>query len=126
MFDFLQSDWFNITLEIIFLLLIGWDIKRYLETRKREYILNIVLTIGFAVWALYPYYNSYIEWSDEEKKSLLQHCDQEQNATLCRCIDDAIFKNFTHAEYVAKDKNGSAFLEFLKEAKEECSDESWF
>jgi hypothetical protein len=126
MFDFLDSDWFNITLEIFFLILIGWDIKRYFETKKKEYIINIVLTIGFAFWALYPYYNSYIEWDEEQKKSLLIHCNKEKNASLCTCIDDAIFKHYTHDEYIALDKNATEFIEFLQEAKEECSDDSWF
>ena len=126
MFDFLESDWFNITLEIVFLLLISWDVKRYFETKKREYIVNIVLTVGFAIWALWPYYNSYIEWSDEEKKSLLSSCNNETNATLCACMDDAIFKNFTHEEYTKLDKNGSEFKKFLQDAKEDCTDDSWF
>ncbi len=126
MFDFLDSDWFNIALEIIFLILISWDIKRYFETRKKEYIINIVLTVAFAIWALYPYYNSYIEWSEEEKRSLLVHCDEEENATLCSCIDDAIFKNFTHDEYIKMDKNSSTFKEFLEEISHECQDDSWF
>ncbi len=126
MFDFLESDWFNISLEIFFLLLIGWDVKKYLQTRKREYLINIALTIGFAIWALWPYYNSYIEWNEEEKKSLLSSCRKEKNATLCNCMDDAIFKNYTHKEYMQIDKNSSEFKEFLQEAKKECLDDSWF
>ncbi|SFV50676.1 hypothetical protein MNB_SM-7-1146 [hydrothermal vent metagenome] len=126
MFDFLDSDWFNITLEIIFLILILFDIRKYMQTKKQEYLLNIILTIGFAIWALWPYYNSYIKWSKEEKKALLSTCQTEKNATLCQCMDDAIFKNYTYDEYKNLDKNGSDFKEFLKDAKEECSDESWF
>lgn len=126
MFDFLQSDWFNISLEIFFLILIILDVKKYLQTRKREYLLNIVLTIGFAIWALYPYYNSYIEWSQQEKKSLLSACTNEKNATLCKCMDDAIFKNYTYKEYIQTDKQGSEFKKFLQESKEECQDDSWF
>ena len=126
MFDFLQSDWFNITLEIVFLLLIIWDIKKYFQTKKREYLINIALTVGFAIWALWPYYNSYIEWSDAEKQALKAHCNVDDNATLCRCIDEAIFKNYTHAQYMKLDKNGSEFSEFLRSAKEECLDDSWF
>jgi hypothetical protein len=126
MFDFLDSDWFNITLEIVFLLLISWDIKRYFETKKKEYIINIVLTIGFAIWALYPYYNSYIEWDEVQKQSLLSHCNKEKNATLCSCVDDAIFKNYTHDEYIKLDKNSTEFQEFLKETKKDCSDDGWF
>jgi len=38
LFDFLSSDWFNIGLEIFFVLLISYDLKKYFQTRKREYI----------------------------------------------------------------------------------------
>ena len=126
MFDFLKSDWFNISLQIFFVLLILFDIRKYRQTKKREYLLNIILTIGFAVWALWPYYNSYVEWNEEEKKSLLSTCQNEKNVTLCKCMDDAVFKNYTYAEYRQLDKNGTDFKEFLKDAKEECEDDSWF
>ncbi len=126
MFDFLESDWFNITLEIIFLIMVIWDIKRYFVTRKKEYIVNIILTIGFAYWALEPYYKSYIEWNDDQKSSLISTCKNESNTTLCKCIDDAIFKNYSHEEYIKLDKNASEFKEFLKDAKEECLDDGWF
>lgn len=36
MFDFLDSDWFNIGLEIVFLLLISYDVKKYIETKKES------------------------------------------------------------------------------------------
>ncbi|WP_457745967.1 hypothetical protein [Sulfurimonas sp.] len=127
MFDFLDSDWFNIGLEIVFVILISYDIKKYFETRKREYIINIVLTIGFAIWALYPYYNSYVGWDEEQKKEMLSHCKGDDNSTkLCRCLDDASFKNYTYAEYRVLDKNSSEYKEFLKDAKEDCLDDGWF
>ena len=127
MFDFLDSDWFNIGLEVVFLVLISWDVKRYFETRKREYIVNIVLTIGFAIWALYPYYNSYVGWQESQKKEMLSHCTGDENSTkLCRCLDDATFKEYTYEEYKALDKNGSDYKEFLKDAREDCLDDSWF
>jgi hypothetical protein len=127
LFDFLDSDWFNIGLEIVFVILISYDVKKYFETRKREYIINIVLTIGFAIWALYPYYNSYVGWEDEQKKVMLSHCSGDENETkLCKCLDDATFKEFTHDEYIALDKNGTEYKEFVKEAKEDCLDDSWF
>ena len=127
MFEFLDSDWFNIGLEVVFLILISWDVKKYFETRKREYIVNIVLTIGFAIWALYPYYNSYVGWEDEQKKEMLSHCRGDENSTkLCRCLDDATFKEYTYEEYKAIDKNGSGYKEFLKDAREDCLDDSWF
>jgi hypothetical protein len=127
MFDFLESDWFNIGLEILFLILIAYDLKKYVQTRKREYIFNIVLTIGFAIWALYPYYNSYVGWEEGQKKEMLSHCKGDMNATkLCRCLDDATFKAYTYEEYKSLDKNGSDYKDFLKEAREECLDDGWF
>ena len=127
MFDFLESDWFNITLEIIFLILISYDVKKYFDTKKREYIINIVLTIGFAIWALYPYYNSYVGWEEGQKKEMLSHCTGDENSTkLCKCLDDATFKNYTYEEYKKIDKNSTDYKEFLQDAKEDCLDDSWF
>lgn len=126
MFDFLDSDWFNISLEIVFLILISYDVKKYFETRKREYIINIILTIGFAIWTLYPYYNSYVGWSDVQKRVMITNCADSNNTKLCKCLDDATFKGFTHDEYILLDKNSSKYKEFLKDATEECLDDSWF
>ena len=126
MFDFLDSDWFNIGLEIIFVLMLSYDVKEYIETKNRKYITNIVLTIGFAIWALYPYYNSYVGWEDGQKKVLLSHCRDMNDTKLCKCLDDTTFKTYTHDEYIALDKNSSEYSEFLKDAKEECEDDGWF
>ena len=127
MFDFLDSDWFNIGLEVVFVILISYDVKKYIQTKKKEYLTNIVLTIGFAIWALYPYYNSYIGWDDEQKKEMLSNCKGDENSTkLCRCIDDATFKNYVYDEYIKLDKNSSDYKEFLEDAKEECLDDGWF
>ena len=125
MFDSLKSDWFNITLEVVFVALIWFDLKKYLQTKKREYLINIIATIGFAIWALYPYYMRYFEWSEDEKKALLSHCDKEKNATLCRCLDKTIFENYTFKEY-KKVKDSTEFQTFLKDTKEECNDDGWF
>lgn len=124
--EFLKSDWFNIGLEIIFVILIAYDLKKYFETKKREYITNAVLTIVFAVWALYPYYNSYIGWDDKQKQEMISTCSNEKDKKLCECIDDKIFKEFDHAEYIHVDKNSTDYKEFLKESKEECLDDGWF
>ena len=126
MFDFLSSDWFNIILEIVFVILISYDIKKYLETKKREYIVNIVLTIGFAIWTLYPYYNSYVGWEDKQKEEMLSSCVDTNDTKLCKCLDDSIFKGFMYDEYIQIDKNSSEYIDFLKEAKEDCLDDSWF
>ena len=128
MLDFMDSDWFNIGLEIVFLILLSYDVKRYFETRKREYIVNIVLTIGFAIWVLYPYYTSYTGWEESQKKSMISNCSKvDANETkLCKCIDEATFKTFTHDEYISLDKNETEYKEFLKDTKEECLDDGWF
>jgi len=126
LFDFLESDWFNIGLEIVFVLLISYDVKKYFQTRKREYLVNIVLTAVFAVWALYPYYTSYVGWEESEKKVMLSHCSERNDTKLCSCLDEATFKTFTHDEYVALDKNATEYKEFLEEAKEDCLDDGWF
>ncbi len=126
MFDFLESDWFIISLEIVFVILIAYDIKKYFETKKREYIFNIVLTLGFAIWTLYPFYKSYFGWEEAQKVELLNHCDDVNDTKLCKCLDEAIFKEYVYEEYIALDKNSSIFQEFVKEGKEDCSDSGWF
>ncbi|EHP29141.1 hypothetical protein SMGD1_0614 [Sulfurimonas gotlandica GD1] len=126
MFDFLDSDWFNIGLEIVFLILISYDVKKYIETKKKEYITNIVLTIGFAFWVLYPYYKSYFGWNEVQKQVMISTCADSNDSKLCKCVDEKIFKEYVYVEYKDLDKNSSEFKEFLEEAKEECLDDSWF
>lgn len=126
MFDFLDSDWFIITLEIVFVILIIYDIKKYRETKKKEYITNIVLTFGFAVWTLYPMYKSYFGWDETQKQEMLSTCVDSNNSELCKCVDDAIFKEYVYEEYKILDKNSSEYKEFVIEAKEDCLDEPWF
>lgn len=126
MFDFLDSDWFVIGLEIVFLILVSYDIKKYLETKKREYIVNIVLTIGFAIWVLVPFYTSYFGWEASQKTEMLKSCSESNNSELCNCVDENIFKTYTHEEYLSIDKNSTEVIEFIKETKEDCLDDSWF
>jgi len=126
MFDFLDSDWFVISLEIVFLLLVSYDIKQYLETKKKEYIVNIVLTVGFAVWVLLPFYTSYFGWESSQKEKMLKTCNDTNNTELCNCVDESIFKEYTYEEYKVLDKNATEFKEFIKESKENCLDDSWF
>lgn len=126
MFDFLDADWFNISLQILFLVLIIFDIKKYLQTKKKQYIVNIVLTIGFAIWVLVPYYRSYFDWTKNQKSELISHCGDSNNSKLCRCLDEATFKNYSYDEYIVLDKNSSNYSEFIKDAKEDCLDDSWF
>lgn len=126
MFDFLDSDWFIISLEIVFLLFIAYDAKKYFETKKKEYITNIVLTLGFFIWAFIPFYNSYMTWSEDKKQELISECKKENNETLCQCLDEKIFKEYSFEDFKSLDKNSSDFNEFIKETKEECLDDSWF
>ena len=122
----MDSDWFAIGLEIVFLVLISYDIKKYIETKKREYIVNIVMTIGFAIWVLYPFYKSYFGWEESQKSEMLSTCKDSNDTKLCTCIDDGIFKSYTYDEYKAQDKNSKDYKEFLKDTKEECLDDGWF
>ncbi|MFT5661503.1 MAG: hypothetical protein ACI9TV_002149 [Sulfurimonas sp.] len=126
MFDFLDSDWFIITLEIVFIILIAYDIKKYVETKKKEYITNIVLTFAFAVWTLYPMYISYFGWEDSQKQEMLLTCNDSNDTKICNCIDEQIFKEFTYDEHKAEDKSSKEYQEFTKEAKEDCLDDGWF
>ncbi len=126
MLDFLDSDWFVIGMEILFVILISYDLKQYFATKKREYIVNIVLTLGFAIWTLYPMYNSYFGWNDSQKKEMLQNCRDSNNTKLCTCVDDSIFKEFVYEEYKSIDKNSTDYKKFIKESKEDCLDDSWF
>ncbi len=127
LFDFLESDWFNIGLQIVFIIALVYDIKKYTQTHKKEYIVNIVATIGFAVWILYPYYISYSGWNEKQKLEMISHCSGDKNSTkLCRCLDNASFKSYTHDEYLALDKNASEYKEWFKDTKEDCLDDGWF
>jgi len=125
-FDFMDEDWFIIALEVVFLILIAYDIKKYLETKKKEYITNIVLTLGFAIWTLYPMYKSYLGWEESQKSELLSTCRDVNDTKLCECMDDKIFKGYVYEEYLHVDKNSSDYKEFLEDAKEECEDDGWF
>ena len=126
MFDFLDSDWFIIGLEIVFVILISYDIKKYIQTKKKEFIVNIVLTLGFAIWTLVPFYTSYFGWSQEQKTEMLKTCNDLNNTELCNCVDNKIFKNYTNIEYESMDINSTDYKEFKKETKEDCLDDSWF
>jgi hypothetical protein len=97
-----------------------------LRQKKKEYIVNTVLTIGFAIWVLYPYYKSYYGWNETQKQEMIATCSDANNSELCKCVDEAIFKEYVYDEYKVIDKNSSEHKEFVKETKEGCLDESWF
>ncbi len=123
----MDSDWFIISLEIVFLALMTFDVKRYIETKKKEYITNIVLTLGFFIWTAIPFYNSYVTWDDKEKQAIIDTCAQDNNKTLCQCIKKAMFKEYSYTKYNQLQKeNPKELQEYIKDAKEECLDDSWF
>ncbi len=130
MFDFYESDWFTIALEIAFLIFIAYDIKKYFETKKREYVINIVLTFGFFIWAAVPFYNKYFTWQDRDKAELQARCVSEYNTTLCDCLDDKIFKEYNLKSYLALEKGADKDLnEFVETSKKICTgeeEEGWF
>ncbi len=128
MFAFYESDWFTIVLEILFLLFIAYDTKRYFQTGKREYLINIVLAVLFFFWALVPFYNKYYTWQDVDKESLIAECVQEQNQTYCSCLDDMIFKEYDFESFKALEKQKDEdYLEFIEEVDKECRGEGgWF
>jgi len=124
MFDFMDEDWFNITLEVVFLIWVIYDVKEYIKTKKQQYLTNIILTIVFAIWTLYPMYISYFKWNEAQKQEMLTTCNKDKNTTLCNCIDKSIFKQYGYYELQALDKK--EISNFKKEAKEDCLDDGWF
>ncbi|MEN8147647.1 MAG: hypothetical protein ABFR02_08505 [Campylobacterota bacterium] len=128
MFAFYESDWFTIVLEIAFLLFIAYDTKRYFETKRREYLMNIALAAGFFFWALVPFYNKYYSWQDVDKESLIAVCIQEYNQSHCDCLDDKIFKEYDFESFKALEKQKDEdYLEFIEEVDKECRGEGgWF
>ncbi|MDF1875518.1 hypothetical protein JHD48_07210 [Sulfurimonas sp. SAG-AH-194-I05] len=127
MFDFLDEDWFIITLEIVFVILIVFDVRNYIRTKKKEYITNIVLTAGFAIWTLMPMYTKYFGWDESQKSALLSTCKGDVNVTkTCICVNDTLFKTYGYDEYNALEKGETEYKEFIKDTKEDCLDDSWF
>ena len=127
MFDFMDSDWFIIGLEVLFLSFITYDGWKYYKTRKKEYIVNIVLAIGFALWVLVPFYTKYYDWTEAQRAELEKECLGENNETYCSCMDNMIVKAYDFESFQKIDKQEDKdFLEFLEESKKECFEGSWF
>jgi len=122
MFDFLDSDWFIIGLEIVFIVLISYDVYKYVKTKKKQYIFNVVLTVGFAIWTLLPFYTKYYEWNAEDRETIIQGCINDKHTQkYCVCLENEIFKTYEEKAYQKIDKeNDIAFLEFMNETKEAC------
>ena len=94
----------------------------------KQYITNIVLTLGFAIWVLYPMYIKYFGWEEKQRDELSIVCqNKDDNATkLCKCVNDNTVKTYTYDEYNKKSKDSKEYKEFIKETKEDCLDDSWF
>lgn len=121
MFDFMDSDKFIIGLEIVFLLFIAYDAWKYSKTKKREYLINIAMAIGFAIWVLYPFYTKYYTWEDKDRDALMQNCLSDHNASYCRCINENIVKEYEYKSFKAIDKTKDAdFLEFIGDVEKGC------
>jgi len=118
-FDFFESDTFTIGLEIAFLAFIGYDARKFFLTRRREYIVNIILALGFFIWAAVPFYNKYITWSDADRQALQTICEKENNASLCGCLTDTLTKEYSFSSYESAFET-EALKHFTEEAKEEC------
>ena len=123
--DFMDSDWFVISLEVAFLLFMAFDIKKYFQThdkkQKQSYLLNIVLTLGFFIWTAIPFYNKYFQWSDEQKAQTINSCIKEYNLSHCECLTDAIFKEYSFDHYKELDDiNATSLQEFITDSSKEC------
>ena len=127
MFDFMDSDWFVIGLEVLFLSFIAYDGWKFYKTRKKEYILNIIMAIGFALWILVPFYTKYYDWEESQRQGVNVKCINENNATYCKCMDNMVFKHYDFTEYEKIDtKTNTKYLKFIKESEEDCFGDSWF
>ena len=127
MFDFMDSDWFIIGLEIVFLSFVGYDAYKFYMTRRKEYIVNIVMAIGFALWILVPFYTKYHDWKDSQREEVSKTCVSENNASYCKCMDNMVFKHYEFEVYKKIDKKTNKdYLEFIKESEEDCFGDSWF
>lgn len=117
----MDTDEFIIGLEIVFLLFIAYDAWKYSKTKKREYIINIVLAIGFAIWVLYPFYTKYYTWEETDREALMQSCLSDHNVSYCGCINNNIYKEYALKTYEAIDQNNDKdFLEFIDDVKKGC------
>lgn len=123
MFDFLDSDWFIIGLEIVFLVFVVVDIRHYMRTKKKQFLVNIVLAIGFALWVLLPYYTKYFDWEPSDRDKVVQNClDANHSTKLCTCLSNAYFKEYTEKTYYSE-QNSHDFQTFTKEETHDCIDD---
>ena len=120
MFDFLDNDIFVIVINIVFLVFIIYDIKKYRQTKQKALLFNIALTIGFAIWVMIPFYNKYMTWDDKSITQIDLAC--EHNQSLHDCLVDAAVKNYSFEAFDKEDKESEDYLAFIKDASKECLD----
>jgi len=118
MFDFLENDIFVIVLNIAFLLFIIYDYRKYRVTKQKKFLFNIIMTIGFAIWVMIPFYNKYITWSDKDIVQLTQSC--EHNSSVCECLVNGVITSYSFDTYATIDINRSGFKSFTVEDSELC------
>lgn len=122
MFDFFESDTFTIGLEVAFLVFIGYDARKYFLTRRREYLLNILLAVGFFIWAAIPFYNKYYTWSDAERNALTTLCAKLHDKAQCECLTDTVTKGYSFKAYESAFETAE-LTTFTAAAIKECGDE---
>lgn len=120
MFDFLENDIFVIVLNIAFLIFIIYDYKKYTATKQKKFLLNIAMTIGFAIWTMIPFYNKYITWQDKDITQLTQTC--EHNHSVCECLVNGVITSYSFDAYCQIDINRSGFRDFELEDSQSCFD----
>jgi hypothetical protein len=118
MFDFLDNDIFVITINIFFLIFIIYDYKKYRATKQKMLLLNIAVTIGFAIWVMIPFYNKYLTWSDTDIAQLTQSC--EHNRSICECLVNEVITSYSFESYCLIDANRSGFQSFDLEDPKLC------
>lgn len=121
MFDFLENDTFVIVLNIVFLLFIIYDFKKYQQTKQKQFLLNITLTLGFAIWTMIPFYNKYFTWSDAHIAHIDLNCS-DTNQTLYNCMVDNTIKAYSYEDFICEDKNSSDYKAFVKDTLQACQE----
>lgn len=122
MFEFFESDVFTIGLEIALLLFVAYDLKKYLATKKREYMVNIVLALGFFIYTAIPFYNKYVTWSEADRIALQTVCEKEHTKAVCKCLSDATEKKYSFAAY-EKAFESEELKTFTDETLQECTED---
>lgn len=131
MFDFLDNDYFIIVLEIVFAYFIITDTKKYILTKRKEFLIGAVLSLGFFIYALLPFYNKYINWSDAQKERVKVNCTQKFNESnlsknldnFCNCYSDKLFKEYSYDEFnFLNIQSERELIEFQKEITKECNE----